>query len=128
MNLIAVVGLAFANVIGAHWGIIGVAAGSVVFSVLVLLPIDFYLRRLLVRMTVKEFWDAIKQPAAAAAAMLVVILPQYHLVLSFRHDLAALAVVVSTGVVVYMILLRVLVLPFLLELRNHLRSTPSVQT
>ncbi len=127
MNVVAVVGYAIANVTGAHWGIIGVAASSVVFSFLGLVPIDFYLRRLLVHMTVSEFWNAMKQPAAAAAMMLVVILPLYHFLVSFRRDFVALALVVSIGVVVYLVLLRVLDRPLLIELRNHLRSAPSPQ-
>jgi lipopolysaccharide exporter len=123
MNLTAMVGYGISNVIGTRWGIGGVAASSLIFSTLVLLPVDFYLRWLTIRMSVREFWQAIRQSTVAALGMLVAILPLSYVVRLVNHDVVALLILVLSGAIVYGILIRRLDHPLLTEVWGYLKPT-----
>ncbi len=101
LNVLAVFGYAISNFIGVQWGIVGVAVSTVAFAFLVLKPLDFYLRWLTIRMTIREFWLAIRFPFYAAMAMLVLIYGLRHLLPLADQLLTFMAVLIVAGVAAY---------------------------
>jgi lipopolysaccharide exporter len=124
MNMIATVGCIISNLIGVRWGITGVAASSLIFSAVVLLPIDFYLRHLVVDMTVKEFWFAIKQPTVSTSIMFSVIFPLYFALSLLEHDWVVLGCLATIGIIIYTIAIRLLDGDLFVEISGYLKPTP----
>ena len=127
-NAIAVVGYSIMTVIGVRWGINGVAICLTILVGVIMQPIGFYLRWVTIRMTARDYFRAFMQPAIAAMAMLIVVFPLYYLLLPIQHPIASLSVIVLSGVIVYMSMLRLLDRPLLIEVMGYLRpaSSPKV--
>jgi O-antigen/teichoic acid export membrane protein len=60
-------------IIGVNWGIEGVACSIAVSTVLVLWPVDIYIRWLLVRMTPQEYFRSFRFPGIAAVLMMILL-------------------------------------------------------
>jgi O-antigen/teichoic acid export membrane protein len=123
MNVVAICGYSISNLIGVHWGINGVAASSLIFSCLVLLPIDFYLRWITIRMTVREYWEAIKRPTASTIIMLMIIFPLYFLATAGSNINAALILLVLSGSMIYAGVMLMLDRSLFIELWGYLKPT-----
>jgi teichuronic acid exporter len=103
--------------IALRWGLEGVAAAILVATLFLLLPGACYLRWLLIRMPVLEYLHCLARPAAYAFVMGVAVAGLGACV----GDLAApfaIALLVTTGAVVYGALLLAWERPFLLALRG----------
>jgi O-antigen/teichoic acid export membrane protein len=103
--------------IALRWGLEGVAAAILVATLFRLLPGACYLRWLLIRMPVLEYLHCLARPAAYAFVMGVAVAGLGACV----GDLAApfaIALLVTTGAVVYGALLLAWERPFLLALRG----------
>lgn len=72
-NALAVLGFLVAVVVGVNWGILGVAISISFFNVVIMQPLDFYLLRLLINMTIREFYEAVRIPGIATGFMILVI-------------------------------------------------------
>jgi lipopolysaccharide exporter len=123
LNLFAVIGYGISNLIGSRWGITGVAASSLIFSVLFLLPFDFYLRWIMIRMKIREYLHAIKRPALSVVIMIITILPLYYLLTPGIHSVVALTILVFVGVLVYARMIWLTDYPWLIEVRGFLKTT-----
>lgn len=127
MNVIAIIGYAVSNMIGIRWSIKGVAVSSLIFSFLILLPIDLYLRRLIINMKFGESWGAVRLPIFSTLTMLVTILPVYYAVRSLDPSVG-LIVLVITGACVYITALRLVDQQFFKDLLKLLRPTTLSRT
>jgi len=128
MNALAIIGYAVSNFIGTRWGIVGVAVSSLAFSILVLMPVDFYLRWLTIRMTVREFWLAIRLPLYATVSMFILIAGLRQLLVPVNQALLELIILGFTGASVYGVSLWLLDRPFVVEAWGHLRIAPVQRT
>lgn len=102
MNSIAIIGYTLSNLIGLQWGIIGVAWSSFGFTLFVLMPIDFYLRRQIIGMKAKEFWSAIQKPTWAALTMMVALLIVSSSIGIMVSELFFLFFLIVFGVLIYL--------------------------
>lgn len=128
MNLVGIVGYSISNLIGVRWGIEGVAISSLLASSLILLPIDFYLRWLTVRMSIQNFWTAIKRPTISTSLMLAVLLPLLKILENLGHAVVELTILLIIGVVVYASMTRIFDFPLLVEVWGYLKPTKSFKT
>ncbi|MBN1268843.1 MAG: MOP flippase family protein [Kiritimatiellae bacterium] len=101
LNLIAVVGYAVSNMIGVRWGILGVAASSLIFLCVVMQPLSVSLCWHIVRMTVGEWLGAIRRAALAALIMILVIVPLRFVLPPGMGLVFQLALLVLVGASVY---------------------------
>jgi lipopolysaccharide exporter len=123
MNLVALLGYSVSNVIGARWGISGVAASSLIFASIFMFPLGFFIRWLLIRMTGCEFWEAIKKPTLSVIIMIIVVLSLYYLVTPGSHIVIALIILIFAGVLVYSFMMRLIDLPFIIEVWGFIKPT-----
>jgi O-antigen/teichoic acid export membrane protein len=100
LNVLAVVGYTLSNLLGVRWGTVGVALSSLFFTVIVLFPLGAYIRWYLVRMTLREYWQAINKPMAAASVMVLVTMIG-QMGLQTIGEIPALLVVVGIGAITY---------------------------
>lgn len=124
LNVLAIVGYAASNLFGVRWGITGVATSGLLFSTLVLMPLDFYLRWRIIRMSVKEFWVAIRYPLYASLSMLGALVLAQWLLPPLEHTWLVLAFLILIGVALYGGVLWILDRPFLTEAWGHLKLAP----
>jgi O-antigen/teichoic acid export membrane protein len=115
LNLFALAGLAASNLAGARWGVIGVAASTVLFSLVCLKPLDFYLRWRMIRMTVRGFWSAIRYPSYASLAMIALLLLARSIIPAGCGAVPALAALILLGMIIYGTVLWLLDRSFFLE-------------
>lgn len=101
MNLVAVIGYTVSNILGVRWGIVGVATSSLLFTLVVLVPIDFYLRRITIEMQVSEFWNAVEKTTWSALVMAVMLMIIYFIALPLVSSVILLVVLIMIGILTY---------------------------
>jgi O-antigen/teichoic acid export membrane protein len=107
-NLVALVLFAVSDWIGAvYWGISGVASLLVISSLLILTPIDFYLRNRFLGTDLNGFSDAIQPAAIATVLMGIVVFATQLLLTKNVGSLVSLLILVILGGTVYGVFLRV---------------------
>jgi O-antigen/teichoic acid export membrane protein len=100
LNVLAIVGYTLSNLLGVRWGIVGVALSSLLFTLIVLVPIGLYIRWYLVRMTWWEYWQAINKPITAAFVMVLVTV-MVQMGLQAIGEIPVFLVVVVVGAITY---------------------------
>lgn len=103
----------------------GVAFSILIFQSFFMMPIDFYLRWLVVDIRVKEYWLAIKPPIVAVLVMLVILIPLYYVLAPVNHALVKLVVLVLTAVIVYVGMIWLLDSPLMIEVWGYLKPPHS---
>ena len=120
MNLIAVTGYTVCNILGVKWGIVGVATSSLLFTLVVLVPIDFYLRRITIGMQVSEFWNAVKKTTWSALVMVVVLIIVYFAALPLLDEMILLIALIMIGILIFFCALWYFDRVFLREIWNDI--------
>jgi len=124
MNAVAVVGYAASNLLGIRYGITGVAFSSLVFSVLILFPIDFYFRWYLIRMPARDFFVAIRKAAVASGAVGIVV-TACKLVLPDTNAVVTLITLAGIGATTYAAILWSFDRQFLIEAWGYMKPSPA---
>jgi O-antigen/teichoic acid export membrane protein len=123
MNLIALIGYAISNWLGVRWGINGVAFSTLLFQTAVLVPIGFYLRWLVVKMTAIEYWQALKPPLIAALVMISIIFPLYYALLPLvAQPILQMAILTMAGIGIYIGMIQWIDRPLLTEAVGYLKT------
>jgi O-antigen/teichoic acid export membrane protein len=122
MNLFAFSGYAISNVLGARWGITGVAVSSLAFLSIGMMPVVFLAHWLLVRLTVGEWLIPLRQAAIASLVMLFVLIPVRSSLAYCVGDAGQLLALSIAGVVVYVAMILLLDRSLLSEAVGHLRQ------
>ena len=124
MNIIAVIGLAGSNLLGVRWGITGVAFSTLIFTLFVLLPIDFYLRWRVINMNLLQFWAAVREPAIAAVVLVIVTEALHTLTNGKLPNVVELILLTVTGALAYLISIWLIDRQLIIEVWGYLRPKP----
>jgi|GEM_PF-260326 len=104
MNVGQTLFLLTANYIGSKWGIMGVAVSTLAVTLCIFVPVGFFVRYYLVKMTVSEYLEQLKKPIllSFAAGGVIVFLKKFLIVLSPFSQLVLLG---GLFVIIYGVLL-----------------------
>ncbi len=116
-NVLKCLVMSTANMIGAKWGVIGVAWSSLIAIVLIMWPGDFYLRWYLVRMKVAEYFRSVKAPAATSGLM-IILLWSIGFLWGQMNSISSLIFQIAIGFSFYFLSTFIIAKPFCLELKN----------
>ena len=78
-----------------------VATSSLLFTLVVLVPIDFYLRRITIGMQVSEFWNAVKKTTWSALVMVVALMIVYYIALPLVNGVILLITLIMIGMLIF---------------------------
>lgn len=120
-NVLAFGIMAIANLTGVKWGILGVAWSTVMVAILLLWPVDFWLRWYLVRMKVTEYFASLRVSSAALGMMMVLLWCSMPL-WSEMNDMAGLVLSIVAGGGFYLLVIWIIGKPMLLELKEAVFS------
>jgi lipopolysaccharide exporter len=116
-QIVTVVTISAATVIGVRWGIVGVAWSVLVAVALIFWPITFYIRWYVIRMRVWEYLYSFRIPAVASGVMMV-LLWFMSFVWNQMHSIPSLIFQITAGTTIYFFLNWIMARRFCLELKD----------
>jgi lipopolysaccharide exporter len=121
LNIWRVALFAAAIWMGVRWGVEGVAAALVLATAFGMVPVGFWIRRLLVGMRALEYLSAFGPMLASAMVMCMCLLLIRSYGPEFKNPVVELVVLTVAGAAVYLAIILPWQRPFFLRLRNAFR-------
>lgn len=101
-NILSAIFTFIFDLIGIKWGIRGVAVASTIYAIFIMWPVDFYIRKLVSNMKVKDYFINLKDPAFITFFMVIILFVIKFIIKFFIiSNSGILIILVAFGALIY---------------------------